>query len=349
MNLGAPSFAAVSRWVEMQVRHHLATAKKVRRKTCKQCAAFMRRWKPPRPPIPILSRWPRARSGAHGNRRASPIRFLHAHGLLQPDAALRSGKSAHNCASAFHAFSALCVCAALQRISGVPGRARGEHCLLGCDHQRDVPLRLQPRLHRSLLSVEDRHRALSQFALPAARAETARRHLLSDVRCAGYEAGQYPRQQRLPHGLHHAGNCGSRIHQGDATFLPSAASSTFIRWSICRTARFLPARCFRLGRRCWDFREEENQRAVAVAFANWSAMNPVCNSQAPARRSDQLEAEDRLGIVMLGRPYHHDPGINHEIMAQFQKLGYPVFSQSTLPMDRRIFWSGSLARRFAPE
>jgi predicted nucleotide-binding protein (sugar kinase/HSP70/actin superfamily) len=39
---------------------------------------------------------------------------------------------------------------------------------------------------------------------------------------------------------------------------------------------------------------------------------------------------------MLGRPYHHDPGINHEIMAHFQKLGYPIFSQSTLPMDEDL-------------
>ena len=48
---------------------------------------------------------------------------------------------------------------------------------------------------------------------------------------------------------------------------------------------------------------------------------------------DQLEREDRIGIVMLGRPYHHDPGLNHEIMEEFQKLGYPVFSQNTLPLD----------------
>jgi predicted nucleotide-binding protein (sugar kinase/HSP70/actin superfamily) len=48
---------------------------------------------------------------------------------------------------------------------------------------------------------------------------------------------------------------------------------------------------------------------------------------------DQLEREDRIGIVMLGRPYHHDPGLNHEIMEEFQKLGYPIFSQNTLPLD----------------
>ncbi len=36
---------------------------------------------------------------------------------------------------------------------------------------------------------------------------------------------------------------------------------------------------------------------------------------------------------MLGRPYHHDPGLNHEILDEFQKLGYPIFSQNTLPLD----------------
>jgi len=36
---------------------------------------------------------------------------------------------------------------------------------------------------------------------------------------------------------------------------------------------------------------------------------------------------------VLARPYHHDPGLNHEILEEFQKLGYPVFSQSTLPID----------------
>src|SRR6185503_4010613 len=49
-----------------------------------------------------------------------------------------------------------------------------------------------------------------------------------------------------------------------------------------------------------------------------------------------LEREDRIGIVMLGRPYHHDPGLNHEIMEEFQKLGYPVFSQNTLPTDEDL-------------
>jgi predicted nucleotide-binding protein (sugar kinase/HSP70/actin superfamily) len=50
----------------------------------------------------------------------------------------------------------------------------------------------------------------------------------------------------------------------------------------------------------------------------------------------KLEAEDRIGIVLLGRPYHNDPGINHEILEEFQKIGYPVLTLQTLPIDEDI-------------
>lgn len=51
---------------------------------------------------------------------------------------------------------------------------------------------------------------------------------------------------------------------------------------------------------------------------------------------EQLESEQRLGVVLLARPYHNDPGVNHEILAEFQKLGYPVFFQDSLPIDEDI-------------
>src|SRR5271154_523222 len=80
---------------------------------------------------------------------------------------------------------------------------------------------------------------------------------------------------------------------------------------------------------------EENERAIEAGF------KALLDCEAEIRRQaretlDQLEREDRIGIVMLGRVYHHDPGLNHEIMEEFQKLGYPVFSQSTLPIDEDI-------------
>ncbi len=78
--------------------------------------------------------------------------------------------------------------------------------------------------------------------------------------------------------------------------------------------------------------EEENDRAVEAGF---EALKDYESSIRKRARQvlDQLEREDRIGIVMLGRVYHHDPGLNHEIMDEFQKLGYPIFSQNTLPLD----------------
>jgi CoA-substrate-specific enzyme activase, putative len=80
---------------------------------------------------------------------------------------------------------------------------------------------------------------------------------------------------------------------------------------------------------------EENDRAIAAGFRALSDCEDEIRRQA-RETLDQLEREDRIGIVMLGRVYHHDPGLNHEIMEEFQKLGYPVFSQSTLPVDEDL-------------
>jgi predicted nucleotide-binding protein (sugar kinase/HSP70/actin superfamily) len=80
---------------------------------------------------------------------------------------------------------------------------------------------------------------------------------------------------------------------------------------------------------------EENRRAIDVAFASLLAYE--ADIQRRAREVlDRLEREKRVGIVVLARPYHHDPGLNHDILEEFQKLGYPVFSQSTLPMDQDL-------------
>jgi predicted CoA-substrate-specific enzyme activase len=80
---------------------------------------------------------------------------------------------------------------------------------------------------------------------------------------------------------------------------------------------------------------EESDRALEAGFRALEDSENEIRRQA-RQTLDQLEREDRIGIVMLGRVYHHDPGLNHEIMEEFQKLGYPVFSQSTLPLDEDL-------------
>jgi predicted nucleotide-binding protein (sugar kinase/HSP70/actin superfamily) len=80
---------------------------------------------------------------------------------------------------------------------------------------------------------------------------------------------------------------------------------------------------------------DESNRALDSGFKALTECEDDIRRQA-RETLDQLEREDRIGIVMLGRVYHHDPGLNHEIMEEFQKLGYPVFSQSTLPLDEDL-------------
>ncbi|KYJ86197.1 BadF/BadG/BcrA/BcrD ATPase family protein [Sulfurovum riftiae] len=39
-------------------------------------------------------------------------------------------------------------------------------------------------------------------------------------------------------------------------------------------------------------------------------------------------------ILLLGRPYHSDPGINHEVLDEFQTLGFKTLSMRSIPRDR---------------
>src|SRR5262249_3211899 len=81
--------------------------------------------------------------------------------------------------------------------------------------------------------------------------------------------------------------------------------------------------------------EEENERAVEEGFKALRAYNDRLRRRS-REALDTLVREQRLGVVLLGRPYHNDPGLNHEITDELQKLGYPIFSQDHLPLDEDI-------------
>jgi hypothetical protein len=40
-------------------------------------------------------------------------------------------------------------------------------------------------------------------------------------------------------------------------------------------------------------------------------------------------------VLLLSRPYHSDPGLNHSVLEEFQVLGYPILSMRSLPKDPR--------------
>ncbi len=49
---------------------------------------------------------------------------------------------------------------------------------------------------------------------------------------------------------------------------------------------------------------------------------------------EQVEYDDKVAILVLGRPYHLDPGLHHGIPDEFQILGYPILSIRSIPKDR---------------
>lgn len=79
----------------------------------------------------------------------------------------------------------------------------------------------------------------------------------------------------------------------------------------------------------------ENRRAIAEGFAALERFDASLRGRARAE-IDRLEREGRIGIVLLGRPYHADEGINHGILAEFQKRHYPIFTPQSLPVDADI-------------
>jgi len=99
-----------------------------------------------------------------------------------------------------------------------------------------------------------------------------------------------------------------------------------------------------LEKQMWDdFRDVlglsrgEHRRAVDAGYEALEGFSR--DLQGAARETlEELEREDRLGIVVLGRPYHNDPGICHEILDEFQRIGYPAFTQDCLPIDEDIVW-----------
>ena len=88
-------------------------------------------------------------------------------------------------------------------------------------------------------------------------------------------------------------------------------------------------------RRFLGMSREENRKAMEQGYRALKTYFSVLR-QRGREVLDRLEQEGRIGVVLLGRPYHNDPGIHHEIPMAIQKLGYPIFTVDSLPTDPDI-------------
>ena len=78
--------------------------------------------------------------------------------------------------------------------------------------------------------------------------------------------------------------------------------------------------------------QDEIDWAVDQGFAAMDEMDRILQTKGK-QIIEELEREDKVGILVLGRPYHNDPGLNHGIPDEFQVLGYPILSIRSIPKD----------------
>ncbi|MFA9411092.1 MAG: BadF/BadG/BcrA/BcrD ATPase family protein [Deltaproteobacteria bacterium] len=79
--------------------------------------------------------------------------------------------------------------------------------------------------------------------------------------------------------------------------------------------------------------EDESDFAVEEALSALDRFDQDVQDKGKAIL-EQVEYDDKVAILVLGRPYHNDPGLHHGIPDEFQVLGYPILSIRSIPKDR---------------
>ena len=79
--------------------------------------------------------------------------------------------------------------------------------------------------------------------------------------------------------------------------------------------------------------EDESDFAVDEGFKSLSEFDQDLQKRGKDIL-EKAERENKIVILMIGRPYHNDPGLNHNILEEFQALGYPILSMRSIPLDK---------------
>jgi predicted CoA-substrate-specific enzyme activase len=89
--------------------------------------------------------------------------------------------------------------------------------------------------------------------------------------------------------------------------------------------------------------EDESDFAVTEGLAALERFDDDLQAKGKAIL-DQVEYDNKIAILVVGRPYHLDPGLHHGIPDEFQVLGYPILSIRSIPKDeewlRRFYKEG---------
>lgn len=79
--------------------------------------------------------------------------------------------------------------------------------------------------------------------------------------------------------------------------------------------------------------EDENNFAVDEGLKALEAFENDLQEKGKAIL-EKVEEQNKIAILVIGRPYHSDPGLNHKVLEEFQALGYPILSMRSIPQDK---------------
>ena len=83
-----------------------------------------------------------------------------------------------------------------------------------------------------------------------------------------------------------------------------------------------------------DVTEDESDYAVEQGMRAMDVFDKEIQERGKAIL-EVVEEENRVAVLLIGRPYHSDPGLNHGVLEEFQALGYPILSMRSIPKDPR--------------
>lgn len=78
--------------------------------------------------------------------------------------------------------------------------------------------------------------------------------------------------------------------------------------------------------------EDENNFAIDEAFKSLEFFDQHMQEKGRIIL-DAVSEENRIALLMTGRPYHNDPGMNHGVLEEYQSMGYPILSMRSIPKD----------------
>ena len=78
--------------------------------------------------------------------------------------------------------------------------------------------------------------------------------------------------------------------------------------------------------------QDENAHAMNEGFKALQAHNEALSKEAKTILEEAVTNKEVV-LLLLGRPYHSDPGMNHEVLDAFQSLGFKCLSLGSIPKD----------------